>query len=96
MTAHPTPTPVTPDMFLDPDWAKAEKREDPSFSGSIYEKVGLSNLICPTCGSHLSQDGSICLNGCHLIKSSRDKLRLSNIEDILKAYSDTMKDEESQ
>lgn len=58
-------------IILDPAWEAAEKKTDPDFEGSLEQKVGFDNLLCPTCGAHL-KDG-ICLNACHLSKASRDR-----------------------
>jgi len=58
-------------MSIDPEWLSADKPIDQDFAGSIWEELGYSSLLCPTCGAHL-HDG-ICLNACHLTKKSRDR-----------------------
>lgn len=53
--------------------------EDPLFTGSVFEALGFTKNMCPTCRAHLypSKDGEeICLNGCHLSEKSREKLDL--------------------
>lgn len=49
---------------------KSEAIKDPNFKGSIFEKLGLSEYLCPECGAHLKETPSdlICLNSCHLPK----------------------------
>jgi hypothetical protein len=60
--------------ILNPKWKAAPKKVDPSFEGSLFQKLGLSNLLCPTCGAHLSGEGeeAICLNACHLIPEGKE------------------------
>jgi len=49
---------------------KDEAKKDPKFKGSMWEKLGLSEYLCPECSAHLKETGSdlICLNACHLPK----------------------------
>jgi hypothetical protein len=42
-----------------------EPKIDPNFEGSIFQKLGLSEVLCEDCGAHLSARG-ICLNACGL------------------------------
>ena len=58
-------------MVFDPEWLNAEKKTDPDFEGSIMQKLGYSDKLCPTCGANLR--GGICLNACHLSKQSQRK-----------------------
>jgi len=44
----------------------SEPKIDPNFKGSIFEKLGLSEVLCDDCGANLS--GQICLNGCDLVR----------------------------
>ena len=55
---------------------KNEAKKDPDFKGSIFEKLGLSEYICPECTAHLKKSGSqlICLNACHLPKHWQKRL----------------------
>jgi len=55
--------------MFDQAWMKAEKKTDPKFQGSIWERLGFDDKICPVCDAHL-KDG-ICLNACHLNATSR-------------------------
>jgi hypothetical protein len=57
--------------MFDTEWLKAEKKVDPEYAGSIYEDMGMDNILCPTCGAHLK--GGICLNTCHLSKASQER-----------------------
>lgn len=58
-------------MFYDAQWVAAEKKIDPDFEGSLEQKLGFDNLLCPTCGAHLKDN--ICLNACHLSAESRKR-----------------------
>lgn len=40
-------------------------KKDANHKGSIHDKIGLSEWICPHCNAHLSHK-LICLNACHL------------------------------
>jgi hypothetical protein len=59
---------------INPDWEKTVKKVDPDFEGSIHQKLGLSDILCPTCGAHCRLDGDqlICLNACHLVPQALD------------------------
>lgn len=65
--------------FWSKGWLQAEKKTDPNFEGSIFQALGFSELLCPTCGAHLKDIGEengeqfryICLNACHLTNESR-------------------------
>ena len=46
------------------EWTKSPKKKDPKFKGSIFEKLGHQNKLCPNCDAHLWEN--ICLNACHL------------------------------
>jgi len=56
-------------MVFDPEWQKADKKIDPNFEGSIFQKLGYDEKLCPTCGAHLYE--GICLNTCHLGQQSQ-------------------------
>ncbi len=43
----------------------SEPKIDPNFKDSIFEKMGLSEVLCDDCGAHLTIKG-ICLNACQL------------------------------
>lgn len=53
----------------------SEPKIDPDFEGSLFQKLGLSNVLCDDCGAHLSAKG-ICLNACQL-------RRFQNLRDAL-------------
>lgn len=57
--------------MLDGEWQNAEKKIDPDFVGSIFEKMGWDAELCPTCNAHLH--GGVCLNVCHLSRVSRKR-----------------------
>jgi hypothetical protein len=57
--------------MLDLDWFDIEKKVDPNFVGSVFDQMGFEKELCPTCGAHLR--GGICLNACHLTKTSQKK-----------------------
>ncbi len=57
--------------MINSDWAKTEKMVDSFFKGSLWEKLGYEDKICPTCKAHI-YDG-ICLNGCHLSKGTQQR-----------------------
>ena len=57
--------------MIDQNWLNTTKEQDPNFAGSIHEKLGFDNAICPTCGTHLRN--GICLNACHLTPRSRQR-----------------------
>jgi len=54
----------------------SEAKKDPKFKGSLFEKLGLSEYLCPECGAHLKEAASdlICLNACHLPKHWQKRL----------------------
>lgn len=62
------------------EWQDAPKKIMKDFEGSVWEQTGHENKICPICQSPL-HDG-ICLNGCHLGSSGKERfsafLRISN------------------
>ena len=49
---------------------KDEVKKDSKFKGSMWEKLELSEYLCPECSAHLKELGNrlICLNACHLPK----------------------------
>jgi hypothetical protein len=49
------------------------RKFDESFEGSLWEKMGYSNELCPICGAHLRS--GICLNACHLTNEQRQTFR---------------------
>lgn len=53
-----------------------EAIKDPEFKGSIFEKLGLSEYLCPECDAHLKKSSGdlICLNACHLPKHWQKRL----------------------
>lgn len=55
------------------DKTKLEKDKD--FKGSIFEKLGMSEFLCPVCGANLKESMGelICLNACHLSAGSRER-----------------------
>lgn len=59
-----------------PGFNKSETLKDPEFKGSIFEKLGLSEYLCPECKAHLkeSMGDLICLNACHLPKHWQRRL----------------------
>lgn len=83
------------DPYVNPEWENAEKKVDPDFEGSIHQKLGLTDILCPTCNAHCKVDDHgqlICLNACHLMPDAQvrfHKLWLAivggNIEDIILA-----------
>ena len=56
-------------MTLNRDWYATEKETDPNFEGSIWQKLGYEDKLCPDCGAHLHH--GICLNACHLSQRGR-------------------------
>ncbi len=50
--------------ILNIEWIHSKKKIDENFAGSIWEKLGYSNELCPTCNAHIYN--GICLNACHL------------------------------
>lgn len=66
-------------------WKDLPKEIDPEFAGSIFERLGLSPVICPTCKAHCKEANGelICLNICHLL-SEDAKAPWANIEHMLK------------
>lgn len=46
------------------EWERAMRKLDPDFEGSIWQKMGYSPELCPSCGAHIRK--GICLNACHL------------------------------
>jgi len=74
------------------DWDSKIKQVDPNFEGSIHQKLGLSDILCSTCGAHckVSNGELICLNACHLVSEAQETfhklwilLNRGNIEDII-------------
>ena len=57
------------------EWMEAEKKVDPNFEGSIWEKLGHENRLCPTCEAHLYK--GICLNACHLAPDTKKRFEES-------------------
>lgn len=68
--------------YLNPEWLSAEKKIDPDFNGSIFQKLGFEPQLCPVCGAHLKKvedavteayqpNDLICLNACHLVEKSK-------------------------
>ena len=55
---------------------KSEAKKDSTFKGSIFEKLGLSEYLCPECDAHLKESESdlICLNACHLPKHMQKRM----------------------
>jgi hypothetical protein len=53
------------------DWNSLEKKVDPNFDGSLWQKLGYEARLCPVCGAHLHE--GICLNACHLSTSARER-----------------------
>ena len=53
---------------------------DENFEGSIFEKLGFSKYLCTTCKSHLRE--GICLNGCHLPESFRERFH-KMVEEVI-------------
>ena len=62
---------------------KDEVRKDSNFKDSIFEKVGLSEYLCPECNAHLKESSGdlICLNACHLPKHWQK--RMSNAMSLI-------------
>ena len=56
---------------FDTNWLRAEKKVDPNFEGSIFQKLGFEDKLCPTCGANLRN--GICLNACHLSEAARKR-----------------------
>jgi hypothetical protein len=70
---------------------KEDMKTDEKFKGSIFDKVGMSPYLCPSCEAHLKEtDGElICLNGCHLpmqwqINFSKEMAKLSAFKKSVK------------
>lgn len=63
-----------------------QSKTDPNFKGSLFEKLGLSDKLCPTCNAHLAQSG-ICLNACHLTNGQRIRMAM-DLETIAKKLLD--------
>lgn len=63
---------------------KNEASKDPNFKDSIFEKLGLSEYLCPECDAHLKESGNelICLNACHLPKHIQKRM-----SDVMKEIS---------
>ena len=57
--------------MINKEWLEAEKKIDPNYEGSVFQKMGFDALLCPVCNAHL-RDG-ICLNNCHLDRSFKNK-----------------------
>jgi hypothetical protein len=49
---------------------KEDLKKDGDFRGSIFDKLELSEYLCPVCEAHLKESCGelICLNACHLPK----------------------------
>lgn len=90
--------------FLNQAWLNTIKQVDTNFEGSFYQKLGLSDILCSTCGAHCKVvDGNlICLNACHLIPESQDRfhklwllLSGNSIEEVLARAMKEVGDESS-
>jgi len=55
---------------------ESEAKKDPNFKGSIFERLGFSEYLCPECNAHLKKSGGeyICLNSCHLPKHMQKRM----------------------
>lgn len=61
------------EMTISKEWLLAPKEKNPDFEGSIWQKMGHDNALCPTCKAHLRS--GICLNACHLAPSALAKFQ---------------------
>lgn len=82
-------------------WMNTVKEVDPDFRGSIHQKLGLTDILCPTCGAHckLSNGELICLNACHLLPDEQEifhglwlALGKGHTEDIIARVQKVMKE----
>ena len=65
-------------MPLNMTWYNTIKKKDPDFEGSLFQRLGFCDLLCPDCGAHLKPvtgtGGPICLNACHLTPETQERM----------------------